>query len=46
MVIFYRGHISVADVRLDLQVIRSEVVSQRKAAETAYRILATPMRNA
>lgn len=38
-----RDHINVADVRPDLQVTRSEVVSQRKAVETDYRTLATPM---
>lgn len=38
-----RDHINVADVRPDLQVTRSKVVSQRKAVETAYRTLATPM---
>ncbi len=45
-VLLSRDHINVADVRPDLQVTRLEVVSQRKAAETAYRTLATPMRSA
>ncbi len=45
-VILCRDHINVADVRPDLQVTRLEVVNQRKAAETAYRTLATPMRSA